>query len=130
MQKQIQPNMLFTVTVASGCAACPDCPCAPPCRRVRSRSSAQSDPSVAQVLGSYDLLQQVLHKLAPGNGCDARTRSQAAQVCRLWRQVARTLPLSMQLESPLSDKLVGLLLPNPLMLKFEGIVLYGRPLGA
>ena len=62
--------------------------------------------SAAAVLDNFDLLQQILHKLAPGNGCSLATRLQVGQVCRLWRDVSRTMPISLQLTKPLSEQQV------------------------
>lgn len=61
-------------------------------------------PSVAAVLGNFDLLQQILLKLAPDNGCTVAIRLQVAQVCRLWQDVSKTLPISLELVRPLSEK--------------------------
>lgn len=78
------------------------------CRRVKRKlSDPATCEATAAVLQNHDLLHQVLSKLAMGNGCSLAARQQLAQVCRLWRDVSKTLPVSLQLLKPLNDTQVS-----------------------
>lgn len=77
------------------------------CRRVRTKAAAEHQPAVAAVLENYDLLHEILMKLAPGNGCSLATREALARVNRLWQEVALTLPVALNLSMPLTDTQVG-----------------------
>lgn len=62
---------------------------------------------MAAVLENYDLLHEILKKLAPGTGCSLATRENLARVNKLWQEVALTLPVGLNLSAPLTDPQVA-----------------------
>ena len=72
-------------------------------RRVRAKSAAEQDPAISAVLENYDLLHEILSKLAQGDGCSLATRGALSRVNKLWQSVAKTLPVGLDLSAPLTD---------------------------